>query len=646
MKTCRILRIPDGKVSVVEVDELSDTRRRVTVRVGDAKTKDSKSEVFYELVKEDSGKWVVDDLYLKQRKQGVTAYKSLTEQMNLLISVREFIDAWDVGDREKALEVAGPEFRQALDRLPPVYFAHLTRQVLGDLDSDKSFRPQAQIDDDVAIVRLPRAVGETILTLKLTKDDWHVTDVAIDAKKEEDSVISVRKQAVAVGTCTEFLEAYQRGDRDGLKKVCDKDLLRRKPRDWRPEAGSVARGSAHGSRTRSPVAVPSSRLPAPRRTRTRADRHAAGRSGRSQCTAELLRPRCDDLRTRVQAGEAALGAVHRAGDAQSLLPGPRRARPRSSAALQHARLQQPRVAAIESSHGPRIAARNLRRTAHQARFADVPGCLDSRSRVRQGGVAVTYLLRDEGGRFFVDDIQWQVSGRPTSVKQTLELMVPIKNFAAAVALGRDPGEQRAAIEILQGSCTADFNRLVWGQTDFVPNAGLSADAFLDAPLQSMSQTDDKVLVRLGDDRYGAEISMLKEHGRLLVDEIQLIAGAEPQQRVEMKTTLRNVMAQGTAMRPESMPATAPAATLAGCPATRSADAVHRTCGRPAGELHHHGCCQTASMVGRSRTASNCRLSASRRTVTRTVVGLENAALLPPAFSTCVQHTASVQSTLY
>ena len=73
----KILRIPDGKATIVEVEEVNESRKKVTVELdnGEKKSKDKKSgtpkkEVFYELVKDQHGQWVVDDVYLKQKKKG------------------------------------------------------------------------------------------------------------------------------------------------------------------------------------------------------------------------------------------------------------------------------------------------------------------------------------------------------------------------------------------------------------------------------------------------------------------------------------------------------------------------------------------------------------------------------------------------
>jgi hypothetical protein len=173
----------------------------------------------------------------------------------------------------------------------------------------------------------------------------------------------------------------------------------------------------------------------------------------------------------------------------------------------------------------------------------------TRFEVRQNKQPVTYLLREEDGRFFVDDIVWQAPGRPASVKQTLDILVPVRNFAAAVTLGRDPTQQTAVLEMMQSTCSADFNRMVWSQTKFLPNSGLSADTFLEAPLKSIVQSDTEVLIQLGNDRFGAGVKLRKEYNRFLVDEVVLIAGPEVADRIEVKNTLRTLLANGTALPP-------------------------------------------------------------------------------------------------
>ncbi|MCA9111175.1 MAG: hypothetical protein KDA52_14580, partial [Planctomycetaceae bacterium] len=63
----KILNLPTGKVSVAKVEEISETEKHVTVEVGERK-----KEVLYKLTRNPgSRKWLVDDIYLQQKKPGM-----------------------------------------------------------------------------------------------------------------------------------------------------------------------------------------------------------------------------------------------------------------------------------------------------------------------------------------------------------------------------------------------------------------------------------------------------------------------------------------------------------------------------------------------------------------------------------------------
>ncbi|MBM4074747.1 MAG: hypothetical protein FJ267_03800, partial [Planctomycetes bacterium] len=222
MEDLKILRIPDGKTTVVEVEDLNDSKKRVTVEIGDtkkmkgkSKKNESKKEVFYELTKDDHGRWVVDDIYLKQKKKGVVAYKSVTEQMDLLLTVREFLDAWGTGSRDDVLNTTTPTLRESLEQLPPTYLVNLTRRVASGRPKGSSYKPVAQMDEKIAIVRLPRLSGECVITMELIESAWKVADIGIESK-DDDQVTSMHKLSRAVNGCTAFLDAYRRGDKVDL----------------------------------------------------------------------------------------------------------------------------------------------------------------------------------------------------------------------------------------------------------------------------------------------------------------------------------------------------------------------------------------------------------------------------------------------
>jgi hypothetical protein len=551
LEDIKILRLPDGKTTVVEVEEVTPTRKRVTVQVGEAK-----KEIFYEIVYVSAGKWVVDEVYLKQKKAGVTSFKSVSEQLDLLLTVREFLEGWDHGDREQILAVSAPDFRAALDTLPPTYLAQLTKQVLGEKSPTKSFKPQAQLDEAAAVVRLPRSSGETVVTLELQGDDWRVTDVAVDSKLEDEQIPSVHKLAIAVNGCTDFLDAYARADQRALEPLCDADFYR----------GSLA--VANLKQVLLPAADMANHQLEAKLRGQRADMLLKGEHELIQI--DLLRVDAPEPKAPPKflvrevtiyelesKQEKRLSALFTAQEMLQLFT--KALAERDLQHLRHAstqdfanrvwrRLNTATVEGLplEQFDTPQLEIVNTR---FQGALTRVEG--------RQGGQPITYLLREESGRFYVDDMQWQTAGRPSSVKETLALMVPVQNFAAAVALGRDPQQQAMVLDLMQQTCSTDFNRMVWQQTDYVPNHGLGADSFLAAPLRSIVQSETEVLIQLGDDNFGAKVRLRREHNRELIDDIVLVAGPQPADRIAMKSTFRTLLANGEAQRPGTMVAKTP-----------------------------------------------------------------------------------------
>ncbi len=212
----QILRIPDGKVSVVSVDDVDKDHKHVTVEVGERKRR-----LLYELVRnEETGKWVVDDIYMKQRSEGLTAAKSVTEQMDLLLTVREFLHHWEKGSRAETLEVTEEPLRKVLAALPANYLAQVTQKIVQTERKAARYRPDAQLDDKVAVVRLPRRDGTIIVSMVLTDDKWKVRDVAFDAGNPANSIPSVKSYSMAIVSAVSFLDAFAVSDKTSLQQVC------------------------------------------------------------------------------------------------------------------------------------------------------------------------------------------------------------------------------------------------------------------------------------------------------------------------------------------------------------------------------------------------------------------------------------------
>ncbi|HEY0984784.1 hypothetical protein [Schlesneria sp. T3-172] len=546
LEDIKILRIPDGKTSIMNVEKVSETKKRVTVQVGE-----DKKEVFYELTLDDSGKWVIDDIYLKQKKKGIEAYKSVTEQMDLLLTVREFLDAWNHGDREQVLSVATPKLRTALEELPPPFLAQVTRQVTSNKPASGKFRPSASMDEKLAVVRLPRKSGETVLSMELRKGKWQVADIAILCKDEEEKLPSVLNLAHAVNRCVGFLAAYQADDKTRLETLCENDFFQ----------GSLSFADLSQARLPDPH-LPEHEL----QVRLRGNR--ADFTLRSE--AEFIQI---DMQREPDITSDALPA-YVVSDV-TIYEVDTKQEKRLSAlftaqgmlevfvdALSHRKLDQIKHCStrdfssrvwdkMSEATVPSMPLEGFDSPEVEYVSATFQGAL-TKIEVRQGGRPYTYLLRDERGKFLVDDVQWQVTGVPASVKSTLEILIPIQDFAAGITLGRNAEQQEQALDLIRGNCTNDFNRMVWSQSDFVPNSGMSADTFLQAPVKSMAFGDKEVVVNFGDQKYGAKVTLRHEYDRYIVDDIMLIAGPEESQRLALRQTLRTQLANGKARGPQTV----------------------------------------------------------------------------------------------
>ena len=86
-KDLDILKLPKGTLEVVE-SSIDEQGRCETV----AKEKDGSVKYQFILIKDPAkGRWVVDDVMLRQQKKGTRSTKSAVELMDLLLTLREFL---------------------------------------------------------------------------------------------------------------------------------------------------------------------------------------------------------------------------------------------------------------------------------------------------------------------------------------------------------------------------------------------------------------------------------------------------------------------------------------------------------------------------------------------------------------------------
>ncbi len=536
----KLLRLPTGDLEIDKVEQVSPTVKRVSVLVGE-----SKQKLKYQLkLDPQTKKWVVDDVYLKQKKDGVTATKSVTEQMDLLLSVREFLDAWKDGDRDDVLRTVTPEFAETLRPLPPAYLNRLTQQVIGKQKTGKRLQPRAQLDENTAHVRLPIAVGELWLTAKRADGHWLVDEVEVSSREEKEAVPSTRQLAQVTHAATAFLNAYQAGDKSRLQSLCTPKFF----------SGSLAPANL------SQVTLPSGDVPA-----DSVQIHVAwqGFSSTDPQEAQLRGKHSDfvvegpnEVLKLSLLREEASDADHQAKyliEEATLYELDSRQEKRLSALFTAHALVQIYAEALASRDLETLRAsssidfdRRVWRSLHAGLVHEMPlneiedatpkiqstvfsGSL-TQVTVTQGTRALTYMLQDRQGELLVDDVLLPTIGRPSSLKATLELMLPVLDFAAGLRLGQ--------LDALQRQSSSDFNRLVWHQTPKIPNIGYDIVQHLHAPLVSIEQSDDRALLVLGNDTFGAQVTLIRESGRFVVDELLLITGTMPRDHVELKRQLR------------------------------------------------------------------------------------------------------------
>jgi hypothetical protein len=150
--------------------------------------------------------------------------------------------------------------------------------------------------------------------------------------------------------------------------------------------------------------------------------------------------------------------------------------------------------------------------------------------VRQGSRALVYVLQDREGELLVNDVLLPVSGRPNSLRKTLETMVPVVQFANSLA--------QRNVDALQQLSSRDLNRKVWHRAKQLPSIGLKPHEHFAVALTSLDMNDDLAIVRLGDDQYGARVRLIREGERFVVDDVQLIAGSEIRQRIDLKEAMQ------------------------------------------------------------------------------------------------------------
>jgi hypothetical protein len=523
-----VLRLPRGDVEVLDVEEVSDVEKRVTVKIGT-----SQEKLRYRILREaDSRKWVVDDIFLRKKKDGIISTKPVTELMDLVTTVREFLAAWSGGDRSEILDVATPQLGELLASLPRPYLNYLANRVIGDRAGETKVRPEAQMDDDVAVVRLPRKSGQMIISFEKEDGRWLVSDLAVESRKDNQHVSSVVQFATVLDSAAKFLDAYNNGNKGALAVVTRPSFFEHSLEPARLDT----------------VPLPTADAAADTEFQLKLENGIA----------DFLVPTESELikisLSRVEGEDAATRDRYLVDDVTLYELDGNEEKRLSALFLSHAMVE---LFSESLSLRDLQSVRLMATPDFRQRIWNLPG-MDDRLLMRlpmpeienarpeikttvfmgpvtevtvsQGSRYLVYVLEDSNGQLLVDDVLMPVVGRPNSLKTTLEALIPIYQFAHALQTG-----DRPQLHVLS---SRDLNTTVWHASEQIPLIGIDPLKHLQAPLTTMEQNDRQTVLRMGDDTFGAQVLLSREDGQLVVDDVRLISGPELRQRVDLKQAMK------------------------------------------------------------------------------------------------------------
>ena len=506
----RQLKLPEGDLEIVSVDETSDHEKQVTVAVGPRHRR-----LKYRLKRDpEKRKWVVDDIYMKQTRRGMTSAKSVTEQMDLLLSVREFVMVWEEGYRGDVLAMATPEFAQILGELPPTFLEKMTKDAVGK--RVKTSQPNAQMDDDAAVVQLPRVGGQLALAFRRVGRKWKVADVRVESRSEQERIESVRELAKIINSTITFLDAYAASDKQSLLSLCTESFYRgslepsdlsrvRLPDSYlRPQQYDI---EIHGERAYFKIEGETEWV-------TIGLIQGKSKDEEQPTSYRIEDVTIYDMQNGQQKKLSALFTAHAmlrifnealaAGDLEKL-------RFCSSPDFNQKiwnNVDRKMLARMPISEIERANPKVLT-TVFQGSVTEVT--------VMQGSRALTYVLIDRNGQLRVDDVLLPVQDRPNSLKQTLELTLPIVYFSRGIETDK--------VDLVRYASSNDFNRLVWRQLASVPEITSGVPGFAALPIRAIRTSGSKTVIDLGSGTTQARVTVRKEGQRYTVDDFVVTTGA-------------------------------------------------------------------------------------------------------------------------
>lgn len=520
-----IVKLPKGELEILDVDETSDDLRSVVV------SDESGDKFKFELVR-DPGKtsaWTINDVLVRQQKKWKKVRSSVTwptsQVLDLVFSVREYLDAWSGSQRGIILERSSPALAASLEAVPEAWLPVITASIAENYDSGLARKPEAQLDNDAAVVRMPVRGGFLLVSAVQVDNRWLMDDIEIHSRSDSGHPGSIRRQADSIASLSRFLSAFASGDREQLQAASspqfynatlqfgDLSLVTLPSPTVAPEELSIRSFSG-----RITIIVPTERefvrfdLVDPT---YKAEKHVARNDAPRVFQVDNV-----ILNDRSKHNERTLASVFTAPARASLFF--TALRDRDIGMLRQLSTREFNTAVwhrMDADAFQRLTLPTKQLQDLTLEGSDVRGDRTELTFTTTDGDQIRCRMYEQIGRLLVDDVQFRNSDNQIlSLRVQSALQVPISRFTAAW--------RASDLDQLKESVSTSFDRMVLSNfTEFPPDNIHLADR-LDTALQSTRVTEERATVNMGLSAASTtEVQLVYEHDRWVIENI-LIPGVE------------------------------------------------------------------------------------------------------------------------
>ena len=518
-KDLDILKLPKTKLEIDESTSIDESNFETIV-------KDEKGTKYQFRITRDTEKrrWVVDDVLVRQKKKGTSATKSVSEVMDLLLTVREFLTTLQNKDRSAILSTVSVSLKEPLEKMPASWMSRLVERVASECESEMARRPEIQMNESDALVKMPSKSGFLLLKVAREEDRWLFSDIEVRQRKTDDHPGSVLRQARALTAVSQFLVAYGKEDKAELKTLCDPTFF-----STSLEIGDL-----------SMIHMPSAEhAPDDFEIRSFSGQLTIMLPDKTQIVQmDLSTLKDDDQKASKKLSDGAVESsfvirditiydrqTRKQQKLESAFTAPARAMLFISALHEQNVPILRQLSTKEFSKGtwdridPALVSQlplaEVPRGILTLQETDVRGETTEMQFLSESGQICNIVMRSENGKLNVDDVQYpNHSMQVASLKSHLQVTVPIIELASAW--------QKQDLEGVKRSCSSDFNRLIWGNLKAMPDDFDRLPGMLLVPTQSTTLADSQAVVALAEaGNQPVSVSLLKENDEWVVDEISI-----------------------------------------------------------------------------------------------------------------------------